>query len=186
MGKRDNEVVTLGSGELYLAEYAGSIPADATLEASANLLGHISGGASLEYKPGFYTAKDDLGKVSKTRITEEEVTLKSGIMTWNGNTLSKLAATGRVTENTETGKRTLKIGGLGQDNGKEYVLRFLHKDAIDGDLRVTIVGKNKSGFSLAFAKDKETVVDAEFTANPSIDSDGTLVIIEEDIDVVQG
>jgi hypothetical protein len=33
---------------------------------------------------------------------------------------------------------------------------------------------------LAFAKDKETVVDAEFTAAPN-DADGTLVIYKEDI-----
>ena len=45
---------------------------------------------------------------------------------------------------------------------------------------MTIVGKNTVGITLAWAKDKETVVDAEFTATP-LDSDGTLVIYEEDI-----
>lgn len=186
MGKRDNEVITLGSGKLYIAEYAGTIPADATLEVAGNLLGHISGGASLEYKPEFYRAEDDLGMVAKTRITKEEVTLKSGIMTWNGNTLAKLSATARVTENTTTGKRLLKVGGLKNDDGKQFILRFLHEDATDGNVRITIVGQSKSGFALAFAKDKETVVDAEFTANPSIDSDGTLITIEEEIDIVAG
>ena len=47
-------------------------------------------------------------------------------------------------------------------------------------MRVTIVGKNEAGFSLAFAKDKETVIDAVFKAMPH-DTDGTLIIYEEEI-----
>jgi hypothetical protein len=97
-------------------------------------------------------------------------------MTLDGNNISKLAATARVTE--ASGKRTVKIGGAGNDNGKKYLIRFLHEDAEDGDIRVTIVGRNESGFSLSFAKDAETVVDAEFTAFPN-DAEGTLVIYEE-------
>lgn len=182
MGKRDTEVITLGSGKLYIAEYAGTIPESLTLEVTGNLIGHISGGASLEYTPEFYTASDDLGLVSKTILTAEEVLLKSGILTWNGDTLEKLSATGRVTE--AAGKRTLKIGGINNQSGTEYVIRFVHEDAVDGDIRITIVGKNQAGFTLAFAKDAETVVDAEFKATPNLDSEGTLVIIEEEIDVV--
>ena len=80
-----------------------------------------------------------------------------------------------------SGKRTVKIGGRANDNGKSYVLHFVHEDETDGDVRVTIVGKNQAGFSLAFAKDKETVVDAEFKAQPH-DSDGTLIRYEEETD----
>lgn len=186
MPKRNKETITLGSGKLYAVEYTGSIPVDATIETAANLLGLISGGASLEYKPEFYNAKDDLGIVSKEIITAEDVLLKSGIMTWNADTLNKLTSTGRVTENTTTGKRQIKIGGINNSNGKNYILRFVHTDAVDGNVRLTIVGKNQSGFTLGFAKDKETVIDAEFKANPKLDTEGTLVIYEEDIDVAQG
>ena len=49
----------------------------------------------------------------------------------------------------------------------------------DGDVRVTVVGKNQSGFTLAFAKDKETVIDAEFKAQPH-DTEGTLIKYEEE------
>ena len=43
-----------------------------------------------------------------------------------------------------------------------------------------IVGNNQAGFSLAFAKDKETVIDAEFKALAQ-DKEGTLITyIEED------
>ena len=100
-------------------------------------------------------------------------------MTWNGNTLTKLSSTGKVTEGN--GKRTTKIGGVGNDNGKSYLLRFVHEDNVDGDVRLTIVGKNTSGFTLTFATDNETVIDAQFTALPN-DKDGTLIILDEEID----
>jgi hypothetical protein len=176
------EKIVLGSGKLYHAEFTGgAIPDSATLEVAGNLLGLIQGGATLDYKPKFYEATDDLGLKSKTILTEEEVLLKSGIMTWCGNTLKKLCATARVAE--AAGKRTVKIGGVNNQDGKQYVIRFVHEDAVDGDLRVTIVGNNQSGFSLAFLKDKETVIDAEFKAAP-MDNEGTKIILEEEIPTV--
>ena len=177
-GANNLKSIVLGSGDLFVTEFTGSIPTDEALETDENNLGYVQGGASIEYKPTTYTAKDDFGRVQKTIVTDEEATLKSGIVTWNGNTLARLSSTARVTE-TAT-KRTVKIGGAGNDNGKHYVIRFRHKDAVDGDVRVTIVGKNEAGFSLAFAKDKETVVDAEFKAKPH-DSEGTLILYEEEI-----
>lgn len=179
MPKRDQETITLGSGKLYAVEYTDTIPEHNVIETSANLIGLISGGAEVVYEPEFYTAKDDLGIVQKTIITDEEVTLRSGIMTWNGNVLAKLAATARVSESA--GKRTLKVGGIANNNGKQYLLRFVHEDSVDGDVRVTIVGQNVSGFTVSFAKDEETVVDAEFKASPKIDTDGTLLLFEEEI-----
>lgn len=173
--------IVLGSGKLYTSVFSGTIPDDATLETESNLLGLIQGGATLEYKPKFYEVTDDLGLVQKTILTEEEVTMKSGILTWCGKTLAKLCATARVTE--AAGKRTVKIGGLANQDGKQYVIRFVHEDATDGDIRVTIVGNNQAGFSFKFLKDKETVVDAEFKAAP-LDSEGTKIIYEEEIPVV--
>lgn len=172
------EKIVLGSGKLYIMEFTGTIPDDTTLEAEDNLLGLIQGGATLEYKPTYYEAKDDLGLVSKTILTEEEVVLRSGIMTWCGKTLAKLCSTARITE--ANGKRTVKIGGVENQDGKKYVLRFVHEDPVDGDIRVTIVGNNQAGFTLAFAKDKETVIDAEFKALP-MDNEGTKIIYEEEI-----
>lgn len=174
----NKDKIVLGSGKTYIAEFTGSIPTDTVLEVEANLLGYIQGGASLEYKPEFYTAEDDLGYVKKTILTKEEATFKTGIMTWYANTLSRICSTARVTE-TET-KRTVKIGGVSNQDGKKYIVRFVHEDETDGDIRVTIVGNNQSGFTLAFAKDKETVIDAEFKALPH-DSEGTLIIYEEEI-----
>lgn len=178
--KRDAEVITIGSGDVYYEEFdeASGMPAITDICVDAKLLGRISGGATLEYKGTWYTAKDDTGKVEKTLITDEEVTFKTGIITWNGNTLKVLCATGRVTESG--GKRTVKIGGIGNANRKSYVIAFHHRDVVDGDIWLLLRGTNQGSISLAFAKDKETTVDAEFTAQAQ-DNDGTLITYIEEI-----
>lgn len=179
----DGERIVLGSGYLYISEFDSKtkkIPTNEEIEKDENLLGLIQGGAEVTYKPSYYEAKDDMGKVSKTILTEEEATLKSGIMTWCGKTLEKLCETARVIEDKLKKIRTVKIGGVGNATGKKYVIHFVHKDETDGDIRVTIVGNNQAGFSFAFAKDKETVIDAEFKAAPQ-DKEGTLILYEEDM-----
>ena len=176
--KRTNNTITLGSGKLFCIEFTGGeIPSNDVLEVEANRLAWIQGGAGLEYTSEWHDAEDDLGMVSKRKITTENVNLTSGIMTWNGEVLAKLCNTARVTE--ANGVRTVKIGG--QDNGKQYLFRFLHEDVQDGDVRVTLVGQNTSGFTLTFQKDQETVIDATFSASKGrIDDEGTIVIIEEE------
>ena len=170
--------IVLGSGKLYVAVFSGTIPEDTALEAQENLIGYIKGGATLTYTPSFYEAKDDLGYVSKKMLTEEEVIHKSGIMTWNAETLEKLCATATLEKNATV--RTLKIGGIGKYKGTKYVIHFVHEDAEDGDIRITIVGNNQTGFEMAFAKDSETVINAEFKALPQ-DSEGTLITYKEEI-----
>lgn len=179
MGKRTKETITLGSGKLYSTEYTGVIPSNEDLEKETNILGYIQKGASLDYKPEFYEAEDDLGIVKKQILTKEEVTFKSGILTWNAETLKKLVATGRITEDAEKGMRTIKIGGINNNDGKQYIFHFVHEDKKDGNVRITIVGQNTAGFSLAFAKDAETVIDAEIKALPN-DNEGTLIIFQEE------
>lgn len=172
------ESIVLGSGKVYITEFTDEIPADETIEVEGNLLGLIQGGASITYTPSFYECTDDLGLVSKKFITQEEAIFKSGIMTWNGKTLQKLCSTARVSEESLKHERTVKIGGAGHYDGKKYIIRFVHKDAVDGDVRVTIVGSNEGGFELSFAKDKETVINAEFKAQPH-DAEGTLILYKE-------
>lgn len=177
--KRDAEVITLGSGDLMIKEYSDAMPAYTDFDVTTDLLGRIQGGATLEYSGEWYEAKDDTGKAVKTIITEEEATLKSGIITWNGKTLTKLCSTARVTE--ENGIRIVKIGGVGNHDGKSYALCFHHIDKTDGDVWIVIRAVNQGGFSLAFAKDKETVIDAEFKCLPQ-DDEGTLIQYVEEIE----
>ena len=162
----EDEDMVLGSGKLYCMLFTGEIPEDAEIETENNQLAHIKGGASVEYTAETYTAKDDLGVVSKTKLTNEDVILKAGLLTWCAKTLKKLSSTARVTEDTK--KRTVKIGGIKNQTDEKYLIRFLHEDEEDGDIRVTIVGKNEAGFSFSFAKDAESTIEPQFKAHPMI------------------
>lgn len=178
MAKRDKDVITLGSGEIFIAEYDDAMPEVDTLCVADNLLGHIKGGASLEYTQETYEEKDDLGKVSKIITTSEEALLKCGLLTWNGATLAKLVDRG--TSSDTSGKRVTKIGGAGNDNGKNYAICFKHTDKKDGNVWVLIKGKNTAGFTLTFATDEGTVVEPEFKAMPH-DENGTLIELIEEV-----
>lgn len=167
--------VILGSGKLYLAEYAGdAMPDDVTFETDSNSVGRIKGGASLEYKPTEYEVTDDFGEVIKRFITKEEVTFKSGILTWNIANLAKLSP-GTLTDDAEKKEKILKIGGA--KALKNYALRFVHTKDDGNKLRITMVATAGNGFTLQFQGDKETVIDALFKAISQ--EDGTLVEIRD-------
>lgn len=171
--------IVLGSGHTYIMTYTGGdVPAIEDIEKEENRLGYTSGGASLEYTPEKYTASDDYGLVTKTILTKEEALLKLGICTFDGTTLEKLTSTARVT--TSGNRRIVKIGGIGNDDGKSYVILFAHKDKKDGNIYILIIGKNNAALTLAFAKDAETVINPEFKAEPQ-DDEGTLIQYVEEI-----
>ena len=171
--------ITLGSGKAYIME----LPADGMPEVDeicveGNELGKIQGGAELVYTTETHEERDDLGTVAKVVVTAEEATLKLGLITFNGNTLAKLAD--RCTVTTASGKRTLKIGGAGNAQGKEWVVCFHHEDPIDGDIWVMVRGSNQAGLTLTFAVDAGTKIEPEFKALPC-DDNGTLITYIEEV-----
>lgn len=178
-----NQIV-LGSGTLYIAPYvsATGIPEHATLEVEANQMGFIKGGASVEYKPTEYEIFDDAYNVHNRYVISEEVTFKSGILTWDLAALKKLTAKNTFTDDAVGGTRTLTLGGQGARLMDEYVIRFVHTYSDGNKLRVTLVGTPSNGFSLAFAPDKETVIDAEFKAKAH-GTAGAQLIVEETYEV---
>jgi hypothetical protein len=178
MAKRDKNVITLGSGKIYLTDFADTMPTVETICVEDNLLGYIKGGAALEYTEEPYEEKDDLGYVSKIITTSEEAILRCGLLTWNGATLQKLIDRCGMTE--AGGKRTTKIGGAGNAQGGYYAICFKHEDPVDGNLWILIKGRNTAGATLTFAADEGTVVEPEFKAMPH-DDDGTLVELIEEI-----
>ena len=178
MAKRDNKVITLGSGKIYLQAFATDMPTVDTLCKEENLLGYIKGGAALEYTEETYEEKDDLGFVSKVITTSEEAILRCGLVTWNGATLAKLVDRCQTTE--ASGKRTTKIGGAGNSQGGYFAICFLHEDKTDGNLWILIKGRNTAGATLTFAADEGTVIEPEFKAMPHDDA-GTLVELIEEI-----
>lgn len=170
--------ITLGSGKAYIAEYTGEMPEVATICVEDNMLGKIQGGAELSYTAETHEEKDDLGTVAKVVITAEEAILKLGLITFNGETLAKLADRCKVT--SADGKRTLHIGGAGNAQGKEWVVCFHHADPIDGDIWVMVRGANQAGLTLTFAVDAGTKIEPEFKALPC-DDNGTLITYIEEV-----
>ncbi len=179
MAKRDKNVITLGSGKIYAAEFTGdTMPTVDTLCVETNRLGYIKSGAALEYTEETYEEKDDLNLVSKIITTSETAILKCGLITWNGETLKKLVDRCSVSE--ASGKRTIKIGGAGNAQGKYYAICFHHEDAIDGDMWVLIKGRNTAGFTITYGTEAGSLIEPEFKALPH-DTDGTLVELIEEI-----
>ena len=176
MGKRDNKTITIGSGYPYLIPYTDTVPTVEEICVEKNLLGYCQGGAALEYSADSHVEKDDMGRVQKIVTIGEEMILKLGLLTWNGNTLQNLIDRCKVTE--EDGKRITKIGGEGNAQGKYYVVCFHVPDKVDGDLWVLIVGRNTAGATLTFATDEGTKLEPEFTAIAQ-DEDGTLAQLIE-------
>ena len=178
MAKRDKKTITLGSGKIYLTAFAEEMPTKDTLCVDENLLGYIKGGAALEYTQETYEEKDDLGYVSKIITTSEEALLKCGLLTWNGETLTKLID--RCKTETASDLRTTKIGGAGNAQGGYYAICFYHEDKTDGNLWIMIKGRNTAGATLTFSPEEGTVVEPEFKALPH-DDNGTLVELIEEI-----
>ncbi|MBQ7013389.1 MAG: hypothetical protein IJN11_05680 [Oscillospiraceae bacterium] len=176
--KRGKETITLGSGKIYTVPFADTMPTVDTICTDDNLLGYIKGGASLEYTQETYEEKDDLGYVSKIITTNEEATLKCGLVTWNGKALQKLID--RCQSNDEGGKRITKIGGADNAQGGYYAICFFHEDKVDGNLWIVIKGRNTAGATLTFATDSGTVIEPKFKAMPH-DKAGTLVEMIEEI-----
>ena len=167
--------IPVGSGYIYETGFTGDIPEDNVIETEPNRLGYIEKGATLAYKATTKKFGDDMGKVKRTALTDEEVTFKFGLIAWVYSKLNALCSTCRVAE--KDGGRTIKIGGIENDDGKKHVFRFVHPDKQLGTVRITIVGTNTGGLSLKYAPDDATTVEPEITAEPN-DNEGTLCLID--------
>lgn len=176
----NSDEIILGSGDLYIAKFTGEVPDDETVEADDNRAGNVKSGATLEYSMESQTVQDDKGRVKKTIITSETVTLKTGLITWTKQYIQALVQTARVDEQTKPGHRLYKLGGLSNVSKDRYLFRFVHTRDDGRKLRVTVTGKNTGTISLAFQPEDATTVDAEITAD-TLDKDGTLVILDDEL-----
>lgn len=189
MGKlTTKDDVVLGSGDLFILDAADSALSGLeigskvfydALEVDENQIGHIQGGASLEYTSEWKKVQDDYKVTVKQFLTNEEVKFKGGILAWDGDVLAKLCATARVSEVGEDGIKLVKFGGTQNANGKSYFIHFRHKRDDGTIIRLTIIGVCENGFTLAFDPEKETVLDPEFSAQGNTEDDGTLVYYSE-------
>lgn len=195
MAKNDKLTIPLGSGDVYCQEVASALPTtDAawielveTVCVDSNMLGKIKGGATIEYNATTYKESSDDKTAVKVIVTDEDASLKLGLITWNATVLKQLIDRAKITTAT-TGSgasaksyRIARFGGKGNEQGKIYVVIFHHRDAKDGDSWTVLVGTNTAPLTLAFSNDAGTLIEPTFTATP-LDSDGTLIIYVEELD----
>lgn len=188
MAKLSNtDDVVLGSGDLFIVSTDTTAMANkeigtddfyTAIEQDSYQIGHIQGGASLEYTCEWKQVKDDYKVTCKQFITNEDAKIKGGILAWNINVLQTLAATARVSETSKN--KVLKIGGTNNANGKVYFIHFRHKRDDGKYIRLTIKGTCTNGFTIAFDPENETVLDPEFTAQGNTADGGTLIYWAEE------
>ncbi|EPY2286760.1 hypothetical protein ACXAT6_004047 [Clostridium sporogenes] len=154
---KDNNEIMLGAGEVYMYEFnEAELPTNEIIETEEHNVGYCSGGFKIDYKPKKYEVKNQYGRVVKSFITDEQMTAKTGIITWDLDKLS-LLSTAKLEENKEKNTKTLTFGGGGS---LKYVLvRFVHEEN-GKKLRFTMIGQGGNGFGLDFG-DKETTINAE-------------------------
>lgn len=175
--KENKDEIVLGAGEVYMYEFEGDeIPEDAEIETGEHNVGHCSGGFTIDYKPTKYDVLNQYEKIVKSFITKEEISAKTGVLTWRLENLAKLS-TGEYVEDKEGKKRTLTFTGKGKALAT-VLLRFVHEKENGKKVRFTMIGQGGSGFSLAF-ESKELVIDAEIAAINKLD--GFLAKFEEEL-----
>lgn len=166
----------LGSGDLYIASFDGeTIPENSVLETDDNRIGGIKGGATLTYKPTIYSATDDMRRMKKSTITAEEVTFKSGFLSFDLGELATLCLGAVYTK----GATEDVLEGGGGTTIQQYILRFVHTMDTGAKVRTTMVGIPSNGFELAFSPESESTINAEFIAAP-MNSKGRLFRITKE------
>ncbi len=183
MAKGETQKVVLGAGKWYVMPWESGVVDYKTLCVEDNLMGYTSGGATVTYTPETYTIEDDIGMVKKTFMTKGAAEMKTGLLTWNVKTMSALLSTGSFTETAATssnkGENKLELGG-GKASLRKLAVCFVYEDDETGlKTYVFEVATNTAALSLAFAKDKETVIDMTFTGESNGVDDTVLTIVEE-------
>lgn len=177
----EKEKVLLGATDIYLADYdpEKDFDLDAMTADETAYFGNTQGGTTVEYTPETYTVEDDKGRVKRTHQTKASATLKTGLLTMDVDSLSRVLSVGTLSQSG--GKSRLTLPG-GKATMKRKCVVAVYKDDETGEvIKVGMVATNTGALSLAFAKDKETVPEITFTAEPTGGNDVLLIIEESNI-----
>lgn len=178
MNSKELKTIRIGSADIYVIKWTGTLPENSVIEKDENMIGRTKNGATFNYSADWYAAESDDGKARRSKLRSETASLNYGNITPNSETLAVLVATARRGE-VENGIRRTKLGGKTNDKGEKYLIRVLHRDPVYGDIRITGVGTNKGGWEQAF-NDSEQVINSTFEFDPELDDEGTLAYYDED------
>lgn len=160
LANNGSDTILLGGGAVYIMpiEGATSIPDDNVIETPANNVGWCESGAKIQYKPKLADIYNQYDQLVKRFITRENLTFKTGILTWNLENLSKLSNANFVPATENNLERRVVFTGTGALN--TVLLRFVYIKENGKAIRFTMVGQGGNGFGLDFS-DKATSIDAE-------------------------
>ena len=180
--KGETERVVLGACDIYVGAYDGTtaLDLDTFTATAANYFGNTQGGTTLEYTPETKTIEDDKGRVKKTFMTKASASIKTGLLTYPLESLSRVLSVGTLTDVTANNgptKKRLTLPG-GKASLKRLVVVAVYTDDDGSTIKAGIVATNSGALSLAFKRDDETVPEITFTAE-SNGLDANLVILEE-------
>lgn len=163
----NKDEILIGACDIFMYEFTGTdLPENTEIETDENNVGHCSGGFTVNYKPTKYDVKNQYGQIVKSAVTEEEVSAKTGILSWNLKNLA-MFSTAVFTEDKEQKKRTLVFTGDGKAL-RTVLIRAVHTKENGKKIRFTMIGQGGSGFAIAW-ENKEVTIDAELTAVKKID-----------------
>lgn len=171
-----NEIL-IGACDVYMYDFTGTeVPENAVIETDEHNVGHCSSGFTVDYKPTKYDVKNQYGQIVKSAVTEEAISAKTGVLTWNLANMA-LLSTGEYTEDREGAARKLVFTGNGKAL-KTVLIRAVHTKENGKKIRFTMIGQGGSGFAIAF-ENKEVTIDAEITGIKKVD--GFLASFEEEL-----
>lgn len=158
----NKDEIIMGAGELYLMVFEGAeIPEHKVIESVENHVGHCQGGFSIDYKPDVYDVKNQHNKIVKRFTIGEEITTKTGILTWDLKRLEMLS-TAKFTIDTVKKVRKLVFGG--KNPLATVLVRFVHTKENGKKIRWTTIAQGGNGFALEFSGEKELTIDAELAS----------------------
>lgn len=169
--------ILVGACDVFMQEFDGTeIPEDSEIETAEHSVGHCSSGFTVDYKPTELKIENHHGNLVRKAVVKEEISAKTGIMSWDLERLSQLS-TGEYTVDKEKKKKMLLFTGEGKKL-KTILLRAVHVKDNGKKLRFTMIGSGGSGFAIAF-ENKEVTVDAELSAVKKVA--GFLASFEEEL-----
>lgn len=169
--------ILIGAADVFMYQFEGTeIPEHSVIETAEHSVGHCSGGFTVDYKPTKYDIENHHGNIVKSYITKEEISAKTGVMSWDLDKLS-LLSTGECTVDKVKKERKLMFTGEGKAL-KTVLIRAVHVKENGKKLRFTMIGQGGSGFSIAF-ENKEVTVDSELAAIKKVA--GFLASFEEEL-----
>lgn len=158
----NKDEIVMGAGEVYMMIFeGGEIPTNETIETSENNVGHCQGGFSIDYKPEVYDVKNQYNKIVRRFTIGEEITTKTGILTWDLKRLEMLSTAKYVVDAV---KKVRKLVFGGKNPLATVLVRFVHTKENGKKIRWTTIAQGGNGFALEFSGEKELTIDAELAS----------------------